>query len=864
MKCRNQLPSDSEKHRPQTKSWLPYLLVVGIVTFLFFITMIRCELYPFGDQSLATSDARNQYINFYSYFRDSLFSDNDLNYSFSTVLGGNIQGLYSYYLGSPLYLLFALFPEEQILLALHLITYLKFLFAGLAFCAWAGYQHKQNLWMRVSLSVCYAFIGYNVTFYSLLSWLDAVALLPLVAMGLEKLVRERRPLTYIFSLALAIISNYYIGFAICLLSVLIYVILLIIDSDGVIRYFRQTILLFSMSSLLSGMLSAWTLLPAALSLPESRMQSAEEAMIRMRGNFPFLSFFSKLFTGTTSADQFFNGLPTVFFGMIPLVLVVLFFLNPHVRFRYRILAGSILLALFLSFHNSFINIIWHGFTRNRMFNYRYSFVFSFFALAIAWHSVCHWRTLTSGAFARCFVAIVFGALLVFNTTYEYGSTTTLYFDLLITILGLALILYAARGHQVAAGILGCLMFINCLANTTLSISNIQREFGPATHSGRNSFLADVRKGLDLIPPEDDFCRIEKTFHQTTCDNMALGIPGASNYSSVEQEASMDFTWKLGLTRYIAWSRFSGDNPTASESLLGIRYLLSKDSLRSGRETYTLIGTTDDGTSVYRNPYALPIVMTSSSLLPVLETGDGFQYQNACWRSLRPAIDTDIFIQAERVKTQIAQTGNTYMLTYKSPKTGAAYLHFPGSYTANEWPFSVEILHQADIQKSELLKTNIFQSTYPLGSFEKGETLTLVVKFSSEDVSEMIDDFLVYIEDSEALDTYSREILNSPLNVQKITSSHLEIQCSVNTDTPYMISTIPYDKGWSVLVDGSKVETLQNWNCMLAFSIDPGNHTIELRFHAPGKDVGLFITLASAGIIAAYIILDAKKRRKCIA
>lgn len=137
--------------------------------------MFCCKLYPFGYRSLASSDGRGQYLNFYAYFRNTFFSNNNFDYSFSTVLGANIRGLYAYYLGSPLYFLFALFPERQILLALHVIIYLKFLAAALSFCAWSGYRKKGNPWMRVALSVCYAFIGYNVTFYSLLSWLDAVA-----------------------------------------------------------------------------------------------------------------------------------------------------------------------------------------------------------------------------------------------------------------------------------------------------------------------------------------------------------------------------------------------------------------------------------------------------------------------------------------------------------------------------------------------------------------------------------------------------------------------------------------------------------------------------------------------------------------
>lgn len=846
--------SDSKLHR-----LLPYLIVAGAVTILFLITMLRCDLYPFGDQSLANSDARDQYLNFYSYFRDLLFSNNDLDYSFSTILGANIRGLYAYYLGSPLYLLFALFPEEQILLALHLIIYLKLLLAGLSFCAWAGYRRKQNPWMRACLSVCYAFIGYSVTFYSLLSWLDAVALLPLVAMGLEKLVRERKVLTYTLSLALTLTSNYYTGFAVCLACVLMYGLLLLVSRQGVRDTLKRTVLPFSLSSLLAGALSAWNLLPAVLSLPEGRMKDLSALFCLTKLNFPFFRFFSRLLTGMTSSDQFFDGLPTVFFGIIPLILVALFFFNPKIRRRYKWVAAAALLVMLLSFYNGFLNILWHGMTINRRFNYRYSFLFSFFALAIAWHSVRHWRSLPFRAYGYCFVLVFTGAMLVFFTAYDNENTAVFYVDLLLIASGLILLLFAARGRRAAAGMLGCLMMLNCLLNTILSVCNIRQGFEAATQSEKTVFLSEVRAGLDQIPQEDAFYRIEKTFHQTRCDNMSLRIPGVSNFSSVEREPSMDFTWKLGLNRYIAWSRFTGENPAASDCLLGIRYLLDQDGLYPGREDDTLLGTTNGGTAVYRNPYALPVVMTASSLLPTVETDDGFRFQNACWQSLRTSIGTDIFIQATHIDTQSDDAGLLY-LTYCAPKTGAAFLHLPGAYQTGSWPFTAALYRESSRFPSTL-PINAYQSTYALGRLEQGETITLAVRFSSEDTAKTIDDFLVYVEDSDMLKTYCETILGSPMEIRKITSSHLEIRCSVGEDTPYLVSTIPYDEGWAVSVDGKAVPVTQNWGAMLAFPVDPGEHTIELRYHAPGKRAGLLISLFSAGIVTGYAVLDAIQRKK---
>lgn len=859
MKHRFELPAASGKRRWRDRPWFPYLLTAGIVTVLFLVMMFFCKLYPFGDRSLASSDGKGQYLNFYSYFRNTFFSNNNVDYSFSTVLGGNIQGLYAYYLGSPLYLLFVLFPERQLLLALHVIIYLKFLAAALSFCAWTGYRKKGNLWMRAALSVSYAFMGYSVTFYSLLSWLDAMALLPLVALGLERLVRERKPLVYILSLAITVAANYYVGFMVCLASVLIYAALLFVSPEGTRTAVKRTILPFGVASLLAGALSAWRVLPAILALPNGRLQESQHSLEAMRGKFPFLHFFSKLFTGTTSADQFYNGLPAVFVGIIPLVLVALFFLNPGIRRRWKAAAAGALLVLFFSFHNSFLNTVWHGFTQNRMFNYRYSFVFSFLLLAAAWHSVRHWETLSAGAFTRCLAVLLGGTMLVFTYGYPYGSGTTLYFDLALMALGIALIFWKTQGRRGMAGALLCLMAVNCLANAVLSVDNIYNQFGSALQSERNNYLAMSQEGLALTHENESFCRIEKTYYQTYSDNMALDIPGASNYSSVERKRTLNFLWNLGLKRFVAWGHYTGDNPVASESLLGIRYLMTRDPLGPGRESYSLTGVTSHDVSVYRNPYALPLVMPSATLLPTPEAEDGCQFQNACWRSLAPEIDRDIFIQAPRMAAQMEEDDTARLLTYKIPEAGCVYLHLPGAYTVQAWPFTV-VLHTEDAEEPQAVTLNNYQSIYPLGTFEAGEALTLAVTPNPEQKIHP-EQFLIYVENQDALEAYSQAVLRTPMEIRKVTSSHLTLHCQVGADTPYLASTIPYDKGWTVTVDGRDTETLKNWDCMLAFSVEPGEHTVELRYHPPGKTAGLLITLVSAAAVAGGTALKAARKRK---
>jgi uncharacterized membrane protein YfhO len=56
-------------------------------------------------------------------------------------------------------------------------------------------------------------------------WFDTFALLPLVMLGLHKLMREGRFLLFIISLALAVLSSFYIGLFVCIFTVILFVLL---------------------------------------------------------------------------------------------------------------------------------------------------------------------------------------------------------------------------------------------------------------------------------------------------------------------------------------------------------------------------------------------------------------------------------------------------------------------------------------------------------------------------------------------------------------------------------------------------------------------------------------------------------------
>ena len=78
-----------------------------------------------------------------------------------------------------------------------------------------------------------------------------------------------------------------------------------------------------------------------------------------------------------------------------------------------------------------------------------------------------------------------------------------------------------------------------------------------------------------------------------------------------------------------------------------------------------------------------------------------------------------------------------------------------------------------------------------------------------------------------------------------------------------MTTIPYDKGWQVTVDGVPVEAYEVVDALLAFDVPDGEHTVTLRY-APreykiGRVTGAIGLVLLAGTLAAEFVI--RKYRK---
>ena len=98
---------------------LPSFLLSAAV-FLLILLWNRIE--PFGSISLLYSDLDSQYIEFMAEYRRILLGEGSFFWSWHAGMGMNFIGIIAYYLASPFNFLLILFPENQLPLAVSVLT----------------------------------------------------------------------------------------------------------------------------------------------------------------------------------------------------------------------------------------------------------------------------------------------------------------------------------------------------------------------------------------------------------------------------------------------------------------------------------------------------------------------------------------------------------------------------------------------------------------------------------------------------------------------------------------------------------------------------------------------------------------------
>jgi len=835
--------------RDQIKlSLASFFLPVALALIVFAVT----DIYPFGERTFMRVDMALQYSSFLSYLSSILHGKNDLFYSFSMNGGSNFFFLNAYYLTNPINYLMTFFSRQQLPYALSWLILLRFGLCGLT-SGWYFRSLGKIQWRSLIFSTSYAFIAYTMINAENYFFVDGVIFLPLVLLGIERLMRNHSILTYVLTLAATLITQFYMGFMICIFAVIYFLFRWFLENQGGITYAGlKKVGEFITASLLGGMISALVLIPVAKALSGSPKFS-DPGLLKLELNFPLIDLLSKNVWGAYNSHEFKVGLPAIYSGTLVTLLTILFFFNRRISVREKLLSAGVLLILIASFQVSGLNYFWHGLAEPAWWPYRYSFIFSFWLIRLAWRCAEEFSGITKQHLA---IAVLLGAcslLFVFLKGFHYLDSVKIGSEFALFLALSALILYLIQ-HQDLPVKKPILLLIPILAFFSLGLnswaildSNTAESLPIAPYQ---EHVSKVESLLNQISEADQgIFRIENQDKRNYNDPMMFNYAGLSHYSSTANMQELKLLSRIGLQQLWYWTDYHRSLPVASESLMGVKYLLGAEE-KTGKPYPRDF--TAGNYYASQNPYALPLsfLVPQKIIRPIEFQDDIFIYLNRIFRSLSNSEFGDIFSPVPAIKKDNADGSTVW--TLEAETNDAIYM------------YRFDALNQADIYQLNgkplpAIEEEFHHGPYRFGSLSEGDQLKITVLPGEDVPADVQRDF--YSEDLSVLQKYVSAIQEQAVPLEMVSSSHLRGSYTAVNEGDYLFFSIPFSEGWQVTIDDASQIAIPGPNDLLAVRTIPGTHQFSLRFTPPGFSTGVRLSLAGLIVLAALCLLKKKSAGK---
>lgn len=824
------------KRFAQSKAF-PYIAAFGLPFFICVIICIGNGVYPFGDNCILHIDMYHQYCPFFTEFLNKLQSGGSLQYSWNLGLGSDFVSLYAYYLASPLNFLILLCPKSHVIEFMTLLIILKISASGLTFFLYIrhhykfvgkdGRMHKNQVIPAIVFSTAYALSGFVAAYSWDIMWMDCIALFPLIMIGLERLVQEKKAGLYYITLALCIFCNYYISIMICIFLVFAFVLLFFSQKKGK----GGAVLRFGWYSLLAGASSAILLLPEIAVLSVSG--SAE-------GGFPktaefYFNILAELGRGAavTSVYTGNDHWPNLYAGAFSLFLVWIYVLNRRISWKEKVPRIAMLAFFLVSFAENQLDYIWHGMHFPQALPGRQSFLYSFVLLSMGFAAV---RKRKGTKIWHIAVAAIVSMMLLLLSGWYGDETVTEPVSLVITALficvyAVTFVLTKITGKKKRLAFAQFAVFV---AVAELAINMAATGFGTTSRVAYTEKQTDYENLLKTAKEDNEetgsgFYRVEDTERKTKNDDSLYGYASATIFSSLMNLDVSHLFQSLFMEGGKNFYCYNGATPLSS-SLFSVKYMLSDSALEESPYR-TLIG--GSGSSfLYRNNYSLPLgfVMDEQAIANwTSSTAD----RMASLNSLTSALGAEGQMLYPATCVTDANAGDT---TIDIAEDGYYYADYV-SCTSDTLT-----VNRSDGWTKQYSKTS-HRYLIELGECKAGDEIH-ILNSNMESI-----EFQVYQLNEKVVQQAFDTLNAQTMQLTDMTDRKIEGKIQVQ-NAGRLILSVPADEGWTLYVDGKETEIEPLADALVGVHLEKGSYTIKLCYTTPGLKVGAGISL---GAVILFLI-----------
>lgn len=892
---------------------------------LFLVFCAFSKIAPFGDYTILRNDGFAQYAPFLAEYIERLKSGGSLLYSWNTGLGSNEFASVCYYLLSPFNLLALPFNSSNIDSAMLLIITVKTALIAASFSVFLQNKFEiQNITISV-FSLIYTFSGFYLAYYYNTMWLDALIALPLIALGIENIVKGKKATLYFFALAYTIFVNFYIAYMVCIFCVLYFFLLVFSQDVSKNKDEKQdepifpVMLKFGTASLFAGLVSAVVIIPVLYALSSTAAKSDFNTTDFFFNLFDFLSYHTDSVTMGT-IERTTDTAPYLMSSMLTMILFPLFFTSKKIKPNEKVATAVVTVLFFLSMQIPKLNYFWHGLNAPTGLPYRFSFLYLFLIITVAFKTLLNIDSVPKWAF------VLPVALVGVSVGYAKFSQFSIHF----TTYGLVLSAVAAAVYIVILliaknkdGFKRALpIVLSVLIIVELCLSNIDTVKSDGdVYEKHYSDLEAVEQVKEIIKNDSDggFTRMEISDGKEVKNLSALfGYNGISTFSSMTDTNLALTQYCLGIDGNRQNSfKYSPQTPVYN-AMHSLDYVFDNVGLiGEDNPYYEKIGEVD-GKGVYKVKYALPLGYCADSTVTQWDpyiyqpsysqtgfwynaTGVGNVFDYAQLDSIEysscEAVDSgtvnkyyaEINEENEGEHTHVHEDGEVHEDGYNALTTiietvGGVY---PFKATDNDFSIKFNYTVQKDGELFMLATSGCLQKMtisfageaseydvsdrklYDVGYYHAGDVVEVTVHDADRDISEFDADkpltdsvqMSAMTVDNEAfMNGYKHILENGTLKIETFKDSY--IKGTVNASkNGVMVASMPYDEGWTVTVDGEAVELIKNESHLMMFNISQGEHTVEMKYFPQGLKEGIFVSVASILALALVMLLSKVRKMK---
>lgn len=837
-----------KKHRNE-------LIIIGIITILYLIYMIICRIHPFGDHSLFRSDVKGQYFEYWIYMKNAFMGKDSFIYSFTKSIGGNVFGIWAYYLLSPYNILFLISKPESYIDIFTLMTYLKILSASLALYAFSKYK-TQNNQIKIFASIAYGLMGYVVAYQMNIMWLDGVILLPIIAIGVIKIIKENKFNIYIISLALALITNFYIGFEIFLFICMYFIYELILSEE---KNKFKTILRFALYTAISIGIASIVIVPTYFVIKGGKGAGLAIAKSDiLKRNFKFIEFLPKFLIGSETKSQIYgNGTPIAYCGILTLVLTEIFLLSQKIKIKEKIITIIFIVMMILIMNNKLLNLIFHGLKETTGYPYRYAFCLSFLLILASLRVGDYIKEIGTKELVIVFLTNLLIGIFMLMQNYKFIEMKYIIISMIMAATYILTILIYKKINIMP--IIGLLLCIELLINYTFTFKELEdNEANLNTYMSSYAEFKDPVK--EIIDNDKEFYRMEKTSNFYLNDSLMLNYKGISHSSSTFDKNVSDLLKKIGYSYYMDWPSYGRGNTIITDMLFNIKYKISNYE----DEEYFKNERTYGKHHLLKNEKHLPLGFTSDGYIKKIEESKSpFEIQNKILNNLTNSNENyfkDVQVKELRYNNLNKINENVYQRKDESSNIELEineidnkniYFYINTNYELDNPAFKIYVNNQfyddyAGAAKNGILNIN-----------NKHKVNNIKIYFMT---NEKIDIKKIQIKaiDQKEFETAYTKIHQSASNI-KYKNETLTMDVNANKDG-YLNIMISNEYSWQIKIDDKIVKQLPDSE-FISVKINQGQHKIVMQYKLKGHKIGILLLVLSVIALITLNVYTIKRKKK---